>query len=150
MYLTGFADEAADSLKDQIAVTKELGWSNIEARNIDGINIHDLPEEEFNRVRKTLEESEIRVNCFGSTIANWGSQITDPFEETLERVKRAVPRMKILETSLVRIMSYARLKNSDGTLAGDQMEEERFRRLRVICDMFTSEGLTPVHENCMN
>lgn len=150
MYLTGFADEAADSLSDQIEVTKALGWKNIESRNIDGVNIHDLPERKFDRVYKVLEESGVGINCFGSTIANWGVQITDSFEVTLEKVNRAIPRMQRLGTTLIRVMSYARLKNPDGTLVSDQMEEERFRRLRVISDLFNSAGITPVHENCMN
>jgi sugar phosphate isomerase/epimerase len=30
------------------------------------------------------------------------------------------------------------------------MEEERFRRMRTLLQMFTDAGLTPVHENCMN
>ena len=36
MYYTGFADEAANDLATQIKATKELGWSNIESRRIDG------------------------------------------------------------------------------------------------------------------
>lgn len=150
MYLTGFADEAADKLSDQIEITKNLGWENIESRNIDGVNIHDLPEKKFNMVCDELKENGVIVNCFGSTISNWGVQITDPFEGTLKKIERAIPRMQKLGTGLVRMMSYARLKNSDGTLADDQMEEERFRRLRIITDLFTSAGITPVHENCMN
>ena len=150
MYLTGFADEAADSLFDQIEVTKTLGWENIESRDIDGINIHDLPEKKFDLVCKELEGKGVYVNCFGSAVANWGVQITDPFEVTLEKVGRAIPRMQRLGTTLIRMMSYARLKNLDGTLASKQMEEERFRRLRIITDLFTSAGITPVHENCMN
>lgn len=150
MYLTGFADEAADSLAVQIEVTKILGWKNIEARNIDGINIHDLTEEKFSEVCDVLAEKEIKINCFGSTIANWGTQITDPFEKTLYKVERTIPRMQRLGTKLIRIMSYARLKNPDGTLADNQMEEERFRRLRIISAEFNSAGITPVHENCMN
>jgi sugar phosphate isomerase/epimerase len=34
--------------------------------------------------------------------------------------------------------------------ADNQMEEERFRRMRTLLQMFTDAGLTPVHENCMN
>ncbi len=150
MYLTGFADEAADSLPDQIEITKSLGWENIESRNIDGVNIHDLTVGKFDQVCDELEEKGVKVNCFGSTISNWGVQITDPFEGTLEKVERAIPRMQRLGTSLIRMMSYARLKNPDGTLMSNQMEEERFRRLRIITDLFTSAGITPVHENCMN
>ena len=150
MYLTGFADEAADSLSDQIEITKNLGWKNIESRNIDGVNIHDMTERKFNFVCNELEENGIKVNCFGSTVANWGVQITDPFDKTLQKVDRAIPRMERLGTTLIRMMSYARLKNPDGTLADDQREEERFRRLCIITDLFTSAGITPVHENCMN
>lgn len=150
MYLTGFADEAADSLADQIEVTKALGWENIESRNIDGVNIHDLPERKFDLICKELKRKKVKINCFGSTVANWGVQITEPFEETLEKVNRAIPRMHKLGATLIRMMSYARLKNSDGTLKSDQMEEERFRRLRVIADIFTRAGIIPVHENCMN
>ena len=47
MYFTGFADEAAPDLAGQISATKELGWSNIESRAIDGTNIHDLSDEAF-------------------------------------------------------------------------------------------------------
>jgi len=147
MYLTGFADEAADDIQGQIDATRRLGWSNIEARNIDGQNIHDLPEEAFDRVCGALEEAGVHVNCFGSTIANWAKNIDEPFDSSLEEARRAIPRMKRLGTRLVRIMSLAVLKDRD---PGDQMEEERFRRVRELCRMFGEEGLIPVHENCMN
>jgi sugar phosphate isomerase/epimerase len=38
----------------------------------------------------------------------------------------------------------------EGRAPSDQMKEERFRRLRELCALFHAEGLTPVHENCMN
>ena len=147
MYLTGFADEAAVDIDGQIRVTKQLGWENIESRNIDGVNIHDLPEDQFDKVADKLQNAGVKINCFGSTIANWGENITDPFDITLEKTKRAVPRMQRLGTSLVRIMSYAVLKDRE---PDDQMEEERFRRLRELHKIFTDAGITPVHENCMN
>ncbi len=95
-----------------------------------------------------LDAAGVRVNCFGSTIANWGKNIDDPFEITLAEIERAIPRMQRLGTKLVRIMSYARCAG-----AGDQTTqkaEERFRRLREIVRLFGEAGLTPVHENCMN
>jgi sugar phosphate isomerase/epimerase len=147
MYLTGFADEAAPDIDGQIRATKELGWSHIESRNIDGVNIHDIPEPKFEKVAGELEDAGVQINCFGSAIANWGKQITDPFDITLEEIERVIPRMQRLGTKLIRVMSYAVLPDRE---AGDQMEEERFRRLRVLLQMFTDAGLTPVHENCMN
>ena len=147
MYLTGFADEAAPDIEGQIRATKKLGWKNIESRAIDGVNIHDLPEEKFQQVAQKLQDADVQINCFGSTIANWGKQITEPFDSSLAEAQRAIPRMQQLGTKLVRIMSFAVLKDRE---PDDQMEQERFRRVRELHKMFTDAGLTPVHENCMN
>ena len=147
MVLTGFADEAASGIDGQIRATRELGWSHIEARNIDGKNIHDLSDAAFDAVAGKLEDAGIRVNCFGSAIANWGKAITEPFESSLAEARRAIPRMQRLGTKLIRIMSFAVLKDREPE---DQMAEERFRRLRELQRMFADAGITPVHENCMN
>lgn len=147
MYLTGFADEAASSIDGQIAATKKLGWSNIESRAIDGTNIHDISEEKFEIVCAKLEEAQVNINCFGSAICNWGKKITDPFDITIEEIERTIPRMQRLGTKLIRIMSYAVLPDKG---PDDQMEEERFKRLREVVKRFNDAGITPVHENCMN
>jgi len=147
MYLTGFADEAGSSIEQQIAATKALGWENIESRNIDGKNIHDMSDEDFDVVYGKLQDSGVKINCFGSAIANWGKSIEEPPDSSLAEVRRAIPRMKRLGTEMVRIMSFAVLK---GRGPEDQMKEERFKRVGEIVRMFTDEGLLPVHENCMN
>ncbi len=147
MYLTGFADEAANGIEGQIRATKELGWKNIESRNIDGVNIHDIPDEAFDAVCTALDEAGVCINCFGSTIANWGKSIEEPADSSIEETKRAIPRMKRLGTELVRVMSFA-VRRGHGP--DEQMKAERFARLREIVAMFTAEGLQPVHENCMN
>lgn len=146
--LTGFADEATNGIEGQIAVLKELGWSAIELRAVDGRPAHDLSESEFAKVEAALERHEIEVICLGSTIANWGTPITTPFEETKAVVKRAVERMKRLNTKLVRIMSYKVIEDEKGVIAEDQMVEERMRRLNWITQTFLDQGMTPVHENC--
>jgi len=150
MYLTGFADEAATDIDGQIQATRELGWKYIEVRNIDGENIYNLTEEKFELVFTKLKNAGIKINCFASAIANWGKQITDPFEITIQEVQRAIPRMQKLGTKLVRIMSYDILRDDKGMVLKNQMEEERFTRLREICRMFKEADITPVHENCMN
>lgn len=150
MYFTGFADEAAKGVDGQIKATLELGWRDIESRNIDGKNIHDLDDAAFDAACARLAAAGVRVNCFGSTIANWGKQIDQPFEITLAEVERAIPRMQRLGTKLIRVMSFAVRKNPDGSDAADQMDAERFRRLRELVARFTAAGITPVHENCMN
>ena len=147
MYLTGFADEAATGIDGQICATKQLGWKNIESRNIDGRNIHDISDEEFDVVCGKLDDAGVSINCFGSAIANWGKKIDEPPDSSLEEAKRAIPRMQRLGAKLIRIMSFAVLKDRE---PDDQVEEERFRRLRELHKMFTDAGIMPVHENCMN
>jgi len=147
MFLTGIADEAAPDLAGQIRATRELGWSGFEARGIDGINIHDLPEEKIEAVAEQLDQAGIRIDCFASAIGNWAKKITDPFDISLAEARRAIPRMKRLNVTRIRIMSYAILEDRS---PDDQMEEERFRRLRILHNMFADEGLEFLHENCMN
>src|SRR3990172_7231932 len=133
MYMTGFADEASVGIDGQIKATKELGWENIESRHIDGKNIHDLSDEEFDIVYGKLQDAGVKINCFGSAIANWGKRIDEPFDSSLAEANRAIPRMKKLGTKLIRIMSFAVLKDRE---PDDQMEEERFRRVRELHNMF--------------
>ena len=148
MYLSGFADEAARDLAGQIRATRELGWECIEARSVNDVNLVDLDEAAFARTLDSLGEAGIRINCFGSTIANWGKPPTGDFSAELASVDRAIDRMRRSGTELIRIMSYAILEDGDGRPLPDQMEKERFRRLNEICRRFTGAGLTPVHENC--
>ncbi|NRA39202.1 MAG: TIM barrel protein [Planctomycetes bacterium] len=147
MYLTGFADEASANIDVQIKANQELGWKWIESRCAGSANIHDIDDAEFEQVYASLQGSGIGINCFGSAIANWATQITDSFDVTLEQIDRAIPRMQRLGTKMVRIMSFAVLKDR---ALDDQMETERFSRLREIQSRFMDAGIVPVHENCMN
>ena len=144
MYLTGFADEAAQDLATQIKATKELGWNAIESRNINGKNIHDISEEDFEKTVDLLDQEGVFINCFGSAVANWAKNIKDDFSITLEEVERAIPRMQRLGTKMIRIMSYARCEGEE------QYKEERFKRLTEVVRLFKEGGIQPVHENCMN
>jgi sugar phosphate isomerase/epimerase len=144
MYLTGFADEAAQDFDRQLKATKELGWNSIESRNINGKNIHDISDEDFEVVVKKLDDADVKINCFGSAIGNWAKNINDPFDITLAEIERAIPRMKRLGAKLIRIMSYARCEGNE------QNAPERFKRLAEIVRLFKESGIQPVHENCMN
>ena len=150
LFLSGFADEAADDLQGQIKALKTAGWKYLEARSIDGINIHDLEETAFEKACSALAEADIKINCFGSTIANWGTPVDADFEAAMATVKRTVRRMKRLDVPLVRIMSYAVLCDEQKRPLADQKEAKRFEQLRKICGAFLDEGITPVHENCFN
>jgi sugar phosphate isomerase/epimerase len=149
MYLSGIGDEAGASIGSQIRATKTLGWSHIEARNVlvPGFplgNIHDIPDPAFDIVVEELQRAGIRINCFASAVGNWAKKIDLPFDTSLAEARRAIPRMQRLGTKLIRVMSFA-VRDDE-----DQMEEERFRRMRELTKMFLDAGVQPVHENCMN
>ncbi|MDA1274282.1 MAG: TIM barrel protein [Verrucomicrobia bacterium] len=149
MILTGIGDEGASSIDGQIQATRELGWNQIEMRGVEvpgypKANLHEIPDAAFDIVVRKLDESGIGVYCFGSTVMNWAKTVQTPFDVTLAEVRRAIPRMKRLGTTYVRIMS---LKPGD---EDDQIPHEVFERVRDVTKMFLDEGLQPVHENCMN
>lgn len=145
MILSGFTDEAGQPLETQIKATQDLGWSHLSARSIGGTNLHELPEDEFDRVADRLDEAGIKVLEFGSLIGNWAKSIDTDFDITLGEIERAIPRMQRLGTQLIRIMSYAQEPWGE-----EQKEAERFRRLREITQRFSDAGLQALHENCMN
>ena len=149
MILTGIGDEAGANIDAQIKATNELGWKHLEMRfaEVPGFpkgNFHDIPDQAFDIVCDKLKTAGIEINCFGSAIANWGKKIEQPFDSSVGEARRAIPRMQRLGTKFVRIMSFAVSESED------QMEEERFRRLRELTKMFLDAGIQPVHENCMN
>jgi len=149
MILTGIGDEAGNSLASQIEATLELGWKNIEARNVElpgfpKANLHDLSDAAFDQAVAQLEAAGIGILCFGSTIMNWAKTVADPFELTLEEVGRTIPRMQRLGTRFVRIMS---LKPGEEDTAIPAVVIDR---VREVTRRFLDAGIQPVHENCMN
>ncbi len=150
MYYTGFADEAAVGIADQIRATKELGWKYIESRAIDGCNIHDLPEEKFEEVVAALQNSGVEINCFGSAVANWG---WDPLKEedylkTTEQLKRALVRMKRLNCRMLRGMSFRAAW--DRPAFDPEIEANVFRKVNELVKMCEDAGVLYLHENCNN
>ena len=150
MYFTGFADEAASGIDGQIKATRELGWSCIESRNIDKVNIHDLPEDKFEEVCGKLADAGVSINCFGSAVANWSC---DPFkDEDFERSKaqlaRALVRMQKLNCKMIRGMSFkAQWKRP----AWDsEVESIIFPKVRHLAKMCEDAGVLYLHENCNN
>ncbi|SFL56707.1 sugar phosphate isomerase/epimerase family protein [Halanaerobium salsuginis] len=150
MYYTGFADEAAASIDQQIAVTKELGWHYIEAREIDGVNLTDLSEAKFAEIAEKLAKAGVEINCFGSAVANWGKdpRFEDSFKRSLAELARAIPRMKQLGTKMIRGMSYGIPR--DLGPQNPELEAKIIASLKKMVKLCAEADLIYVHENCMN
>ena len=147
MYLTGFADEAAGDIDGQIRATKELGWKYIEARNIGGKNIHDISDEDFDIVCEKLAEERRRDKLL--RLSN--RELGEADNGTVRHIaRRSETRHPADETARHETHPHHEFRRAERPRTDDQMEEERFRRLRELTKMFLDEGLMPVHENCMN
>lgn len=149
MILMGIGDEAGAGLDSQIGATQELGWNHIEMRAVEvpghpKANFHDIPDAAFDLAARQLEDSGVRVHCFGSAIMNWSKRVDDPFEITVAEVKRTIPRMQRTGARFVRIMSF---KPGDDDY---RIPSEVFRRVKEVTNRCLDAGLQPVHENCMN
>lgn len=140
---SGFADEAFSDIKNQIKIHEVLGWKSIDLRNIDGENICIINKDKFEKVRKELFNHSFNVTSFGSEIANWRRPITMPFENDVNDLKQAIPRMRELNTKYLRIMSYP----NDGYSSKD-WKAETFKRLKELTKIAEGEGIILLLENC--
>ena len=150
MFLTGFADEVSSDLALQIKATKELNWSFIETRNINGKTLGTLTDEEFEKVQTLLEENNIKFNCYGSAIANWAChpRKEEDFQRSLDDLNTAIPRMHKLGIKLLRGMSF--LTPTDETPDSPELESIIFKKVRQLVEICADNGIVYGHENCMN
>jgi sugar phosphate isomerase/epimerase len=150
MYYSGFADEASADITTQIRATRELGWQAIEARNVGSANITDISEAEFDQVCAALETGQVRIDCFGSAVANWSKdpRSAEDFECSMASLRRAIPRMQRLGVPAIRGMSFAVV--CDETPDSPQLEHTIFEKLRALVRVCEEGGVTYLHENCAN
>jgi sugar phosphate isomerase/epimerase len=145
MFYSGLADEAARDPARQLQAHRELGWSHIELRTVDGSNITDLSGQAFDSLRGLLLRAGLQVSCFSSQIANWSRPINSDLERDLSDLRRAIPRMKSLSTPFIRCMSYP---NATPPWPEPRWREEAIRRMRELARIAEEGEVTLVHENC--
>ena len=150
MFLTGFADEASRDFATQIKATRELGWHFIESRAIGNGNLASISDAQFEEVCGMLEDSGVRINCYGSAVANWGRhpRKEEDFQASLKELTDAIPRMKRLGIKMIRGMSF--LTPTDEEPDSPELEEIIFHKVRRLVEICGDNGLVYGHENCMN
>jgi sugar phosphate isomerase/epimerase len=141
--LSGFADEAAKGLREQIAIHKRFDIHSLEIRNADDVNIGQMNDTHFEEVYRIIQEEQISICGFGSAIANWARPITTDFQIDLDELRRSIPRMHKLDTTIIRIMSYP----NDG-LDESSWKKEVIRRVKELSNIAEQEGIILGHENC--
>ena len=138
--LSGFADEAGDTIALQIAALQRNGIGFIEPRTIEKEGVIFKSDAELKEIRRQLDDGGVRVSSIGSPIGKYS--IDEPLAPHLEDLKRALNCAHILGTNLIRIFSFfvpqERLKECRGAVLD---------RLSVMLDLAKAEGVTLCHEN---
>jgi sugar phosphate isomerase/epimerase len=143
MTITGIADEGSPELKEQIRIHRTLGWNTLELRLIGKSNVCAIDDRAFDQVYRTLQEEQMEVICFASAIANWARPITSDFQADVEELNTAIPRMRLLGTRFIRVMSYP----NDG-LPEAEWRKEAIRRMKELSRIAADGDIVLVHENC--
>jgi sugar phosphate isomerase/epimerase len=145
MFLSGIADEAGKPLEVQIEAHRRLAWGHLELRTIDGVNLTDLPDENFERVYEAVSGAGLAVSCFASQLANWSRPIAGDFAIDQAELERAIPRMRRFGTRFIRCMSWP---NAQPPWPAARWRDEVVRRMRILASMAEAGGVVLVHENC--
>lgn len=146
MFYSGISDEAGKSIEKQIQAHQELGWHHLELRMVDGTNITQISDEQFDHVCEKVVGAGMQVSCFGSAIANWARPITIDARVDIDDLRQATRRMKRLNVPFIRIMSYP--NDPKSPLPEADWRAEAIKRVKMLAMIAEDSGVTLVHENC--
>ena len=143
--LSGLADEAADGIDGQIAAHRELGWSALELRLLNGkqCSSASVTDDEFARAMEAIEHAGMRVSGFASAIGNWSRPINGDFALDLADLRVLIPRMHRAQTRFVRTMGWMQAGTSDQV-----WRDEGIRRTRELAKLAADANIVLLHENC--
>ena len=114
LVLSGFADEIAPQLDEQLAALGEWGVSHLELRAADGVNVSDFTPQKVREVKAKLEAAGVKVSSIGSPLGKIGMK--EPFAPHLEKVKRTLEIQKELGAPYVRVFSFYLPQGEDPAL----------------------------------
>lgn len=146
MFYSGISDESGQDITTQIKAHRELGWSHLELRLVDGVNLTQVDDAKFDAIYGAVTEAGMGVSCFSSAIANWARPISGDFKIDEDDLKQAIPRMKRFNTKFIRVMSYP--NDSDNPLDESDWRKESIMRMKALARIAEDAGIMLVHENC--
>jgi sugar phosphate isomerase/epimerase len=137
--LSGFGDEIACDLEDQIAVLRELDVTRLELRSAWGVNVVELDDGALDRAAARLREAGIGVSAIASPVGK--TSINGDFDRELRRLDAAFDAAERVGAGMVRVFSF---------YVGDRPaahRDEVLRRMEAMAARARARGVTLVHEN---
>ena len=139
--LSGFADEAGESLDDQIKVFTEKGNGFIEFRSADGMGIADYTIEKAIAAKNKLHKNNIAVSALGTPIGK--IDINDDFGPHLETFKHLLDLAHAMDTKYIRMFSFFIPEGEDPADYRGQVLDRLFQ----FTELAKKADLILLHEN---
>lgn len=139
--ISGFADEIASDLNQQIALLQDLDMHYLEMRGVNGRFLVEYTLEEAAEIKKTLDAAGIRLSSVGSPIGK--IRITDDFEPHFELLRHTVELAHLMETPNIRMFSFFMPQGEDPA----RYHDEVMRRLDRMAQYAAQHNVVLLHEN---
>lgn len=140
-HITGFADEIAKDLDEQIELLTKLNIKFVEFRSAWGTKVLDLSQDQLELAKSKLDAAGIKLSSVGSDLGK--IFITEPFDAHLERARHGVEVAKFFGARYIRMFSFFIPEGDDPT----QYRDEVIRRTRAMVELAETGGITLLHEN---
>ena len=141
LILSAFADEYSPLLDRQLDMLKKEGFSHIEPRGIDGINISKLDAHSADLMCEKIKQSGIKVFALGTPIGKIG--LDEDFGAHKELTRRMLDLGARLGAKALRIFSFYLPEGKDKKAC----REEVIDRLGQLIELADSYGIRLCHEN---
>lgn len=144
--LSAFADEISPDLDEQLDTLQRESIHHLDLRSMWNINVLDLSDGQIAQIKYALDEHGMSVAAIGSPLGK--TAIDSPFEETMQKLERAIQIAQAFGTRFIRIFSFYPPAHSHivSTRTGTNRDEV-IRRLRIMSERARSANITLLHEN---
>jgi sugar phosphate isomerase/epimerase len=139
--LSGFADEIAPDLDEQLATFAAESVAHLELRSAWSIGVADLSDADVARVASALSVAGVRVSAIGSPVGK--IPVEAPLGPELDRLRRVAEIAGRLGTPIIRVFSFF-------IPAGDppgRYREQVIDRMGALATVAQSHGVVLAHEN---
>lgn len=140
-FLSAFADEISPDIQIQMDHLHENGLSFCAMRGANGKNVMEFEDFQIKLMSQQFFNRKIRFSCIGSPVGK--TQITEPLDFEIKRLRRAIEIARGFETKIVRVFSFYIPKGDDPA----KHKDEVFRRMRELAKVAKEEGINLLVEN---